>query len=91
MAARIPYQSIDLKYPVRVWAGRKKTSDVEAVSGTVITRIVDETKDEFEISGEGITRPVEVPWGNVAGAVRADVPAEKPRRQDRQRPDVVDA
>lgn len=70
------YQSVCFKAPARVRPG-KRVSDVEAVQGLVLTRVTDENRDDLHITG--VPTPSEVPWHNVASAVRKPVeePAEK--------------
>lgn len=68
---RTSYQSIDLKSAARVFLGRGKTTSVEAVNGTTITRIQDGALDYFTVAGPTVLEGIEIPVHNIASCARA--------------------
>lgn len=76
---RIPYQSIDLKAPVRVFLGRAKVSSVEAVKGGArIFRNIDGGLDFYTVEGGTAVPDLEIDASTVAAGVRIkDQPAIK--------------
>lgn len=73
MTTRIAIQTLDMKYPSRVFVGRSKTTGIEAVEGVKITLIENGAVAEFlvegpadKVNGRG---KYTIPAGNVAGYV----------------------
>lgn len=75
------YQSVCFKAPARVRPG-KRVDSLEAVAGVVLTRVTDESRDDLLVTGVPI--PAEVPWHNVASAIRKAVeePEKKAKKAD---------
>lgn len=75
MTMRIAYKSVGLKAATRVFSGRGKVTDIDAVVGVRISRIVDGPLDYYLVEGPNVVSgSVEIPTSNVAGAVRAPLP-----------------
>jgi hypothetical protein len=77
MTTRTAIQTLDMKFPSRVFVGRSKTTGIEAVDGVKITKVENGSLTEFLVEGprdkvNGKGRYT-VPAGNVAGYV--EVPA----------------
>lgn len=70
---RIEYVSIDLAAPSRVFLGKSKVSDVAAVNGVTINRILDGVLDYFEVRGQYVVPDYEIEARNVCGGVRKKV------------------
>jgi hypothetical protein len=74
---RTAIQTLDMKFPSRVFVGRSKTTGIEAVDGVKITKVENGALTEYVVEGprekvNGGGRYI-VPAGNVAGYV--EVPA----------------
>lgn len=77
MTTRIAIQTLDMKFPARVFVGRSKTTGIEAVEGVKITKIENGALVEYVVEGprEKVNQGrYVIPAGNVAGSVEANVP-----------------
>jgi hypothetical protein len=81
----IQYRSIEFIAPVRVYHGVKQDS-IDALDGIQLIRVVDEGRDDLmvvvdEKRNVSIPKGVEVPWSNVASAIRL---LEEPKAEPKE-------
>lgn len=74
MAKRtIEYRALELKTAARVLLGRAKSTSITALEGVRITRVIEDGRadggDVF-VEGPKVQPGTEIPWSNVASAVR---------------------
>lgn len=72
------YQSVEFKAPARVYPGRIKANNVDAVKGIRLVRLTGDGKDDLIVGGPGVTPHLEIPWTNVASATRLPPPPKEP-------------
>jgi len=76
MAAKreIEYQEIDFKRPARIQQGVVKGDSVTATENIRLLRVIDEFSDTLFViprtANTGVIEGTEVPWSNVASALR---------------------
>lgn len=76
MAAKreIEYQEVDFKRPARIQQGVMKGDSVTATENIRLLRVIDEFSDTLYIIprtiNTGVVEGTEVPWSNVASALR---------------------
>ncbi len=63
------YKSICFIAPARIRPG-KRVTDIDALGNITLTRVTDGDRDDLVVGGTGIA--AEVPWHNVASAIRLD-------------------
>lgn len=74
MANRTEYRSVRFRDPARVQAGKTRT-EIEALGGVRLVRVTDEQRDDLLVITNGVNG-AEVPWTNIASAIRAVEPAK---------------
>ncbi len=73
----IEYTHIDLVAPTRVHLGRKKATEIDAVGGIRIRKVVDEGGSYFAVDGPGVVPGLEI--YTIAGGVKAPTPVLRAR------------
>jgi hypothetical protein len=67
----IEYRSLQFKAPVRILRGVPPQVDIEAVQGIRLLRLIEDSgPGDLVVTGPNIAEGTEVPWHNVASAVR---------------------
>jgi hypothetical protein len=69
-ARRIEYKSVELKSAGRITLGRGKQTGIQAGNGVRLLRVTEDGRDDLYVSGSSVSPGTEIPWSNVASAVR---------------------